>query len=271
MRTGVLPGSWFHQTECSGPVLGVMRARSLDEALAFQNGVRFGLTAGLHSLDPGEIAAWCDRAEAGNLYVNRSTTGAVVRRQPFGGWRASAVGPTAKAGGPNYVARLMDWPDASATPVADAAEGFRTWMRDAGRAEADPSGLAAEANVFRYRPLPGGVLVRAGVDASGRAVGIARAAADAARCRVVVSRAADEDDAAAAARVRASGADRVRLIGGGHVAVRAAAHAAAIPVDAAPPVALAAVEMPRWLHEQAVSVTRHRHGHLPRAFPSGRL
>ena len=49
------PDSWFYRTECFGPVLGVMRALDLDDALALQNGTEFGLTGGLQSLDPGEI------------------------------------------------------------------------------------------------------------------------------------------------------------------------------------------------------------------------
>ncbi|MFP9072269.1 aldehyde dehydrogenase family protein, partial [Enterococcus faecalis] len=86
-------GSWSHLTEVFGPVLGVMRARTLDEAIALQNAVPFGLTGGLHSLDEDEIDTWLDRVEVGNAYVNRHITGAIVQRQPFGGWKASVVGP----------------------------------------------------------------------------------------------------------------------------------------------------------------------------------
>ena len=111
IRLGVRPGSWFARTECFGPVLGVIRADDLDHAIAIQNDSDFGLTAGLHALDPDEVERWVDRVEAGNLYVNRGTTGAIVQRQPFGGWKGSSVGPTAKAGGPNYVASLMRWSD----------------------------------------------------------------------------------------------------------------------------------------------------------------
>ena len=100
VRIGVRPGSWAHTTEWFGPVVGVMRAATFEEALAWQNAVPYGLTAGLSSLDPEEHRRWAEAVEAGNLYVNRSTTGAVVGRQPFGGWKRSSVGPTAKAGGP---------------------------------------------------------------------------------------------------------------------------------------------------------------------------
>ncbi|OZV66002.1 hypothetical protein CA773_12860, partial [Neisseria gonorrhoeae] len=87
VKTGVRRGSEFHLTEYFGPVLGLIAADDLDEAMAIQNEVDYGLTAGLHSLDRDEIERWLDRVEAGNAYVNRSTVGAIVRRQPFGGWK----------------------------------------------------------------------------------------------------------------------------------------------------------------------------------------
>ncbi len=104
VRLGVRPGSWFHQTECFGPVLGVMRADDLDHAIELQSSTPFGLTGGIHSLDEDEVDRWLRRVEVGNAYVNRHITGAIVRRQPFGGWKASSVGGGPKAGGPNYVA-----------------------------------------------------------------------------------------------------------------------------------------------------------------------
>jgi RHH-type proline utilization regulon transcriptional repressor/proline dehydrogenase/delta 1-pyrroline-5-carboxylate dehydrogenase len=92
VKLGVRPGSSFHLTECFGPVLGLMRARDLDEALRLQNAPDYGLTGGLWSLDDREVERWLARVEVGNAYVNRHTTGAIVRRQPFGGWKRSAVG-----------------------------------------------------------------------------------------------------------------------------------------------------------------------------------
>ena len=117
VKAGVAPGSPFHLTECFGPVLGIMRAADLDEAIRWQNQPAYGLTAGLHALDPDEIERWREAVRAGNLYVNRGTTGAIVRRQPFGGWKRSVVGPGAKAGGPNYVASMGSWPEPVGGPV----------------------------------------------------------------------------------------------------------------------------------------------------------
>lgn len=111
IRAGVQPGSDAHLTEYFGPVLSVMRAETLEEAVRLVNAVDYGLTSGLHSLDPEEIEYWLEHVHAGNLYVNRGITGAIVRRQPFGGWKRSAVGAGTKAGGPHYLHGLGSWQD----------------------------------------------------------------------------------------------------------------------------------------------------------------
>ncbi|GAA2942200.1 proline dehydrogenase family protein [Microbacterium luteolum] len=182
VKTGVREGSYFHLTEFFGPVLGVMHAKDLDEAIRLQNAVDYGLTAGLHSLDSDEVSTWLDRVEAGNLYVNRGITGAIVQRQPFGGWKRSAVGAGAKAGGPNYLFGLGEWvsaelpaaaADAAVLPAVDAllaaatpdldpvesawvhraaASDERAWVDEFG-AVTDKSGLGVERNLFRYRPV----------------------------------------------------------------------------------------------------------------------
>ena len=84
-----------------------MVAPDLETAIEWQNATDFGLTAGIQSLDPKECEFWIENVEAGNLYVNRGVTGAIVNRQPFGGWKKSSVGATAKAGGPNYLLRFV--------------------------------------------------------------------------------------------------------------------------------------------------------------------
>jgi len=161
VRTGVRAYSWAHLTEWFGPVLAVMRARDLDEALAWQNAVAYGLTAGLSSLDPKEHKRWADEAQAGNLYINRTTTGAVVGRQPFGGWKRSSYGPTAKAGGPNYLIGLRRWQDAHATGFDEAARSYRRWWASEFSVTRELAGLRSESNQLRYRPFSPGVVVRA--------------------------------------------------------------------------------------------------------------
>ncbi|MFF1876827.1 proline dehydrogenase family protein [Leifsonia sp. NPDC058230] len=185
VRTGVQPGSYFHLTEFFGPVLGIMTARNLDEAIRYQNAIEYGLTAGLHSLDPDELALWLDTVEAGNLYVNRGITGAIVQRQPFGGWKRSSVGAGTKAGGPNYLIGLGSWePEVghSSTSlhlrgldkrVSDLIESGQSSMdytafdlvRRSALSDAiaaatefhtvkDVSAVGVERNLFRYRPVP---------------------------------------------------------------------------------------------------------------------
>ncbi|MEU8259830.1 bifunctional proline dehydrogenase/L-glutamate gamma-semialdehyde dehydrogenase [Micromonospora sp. NPDC048999] len=179
VKTGVKPGSEFHLTEYFGPVLGVLTAGSLEEAIELQNAVDYGLTAGLHSLDPAEIGGWLDRVQAGNLYVNRGITGAIVRRQPFGGWKKSAVGAGTKAGGPNYLIGLADWQPATSTSSHAYGEAARrlveaaqelgqastalaslkralgsdaeAWATEFGQVK-DVTGLEVERNLFRYLP-----------------------------------------------------------------------------------------------------------------------
>ncbi|HEX5100843.1 MAG TPA: aldehyde dehydrogenase family protein, partial [Polyangiaceae bacterium] len=106
IRWGVGRGSFAYKNELFGPVLSVIEAADFEDALALVNGTRYGLTAGLESLGAAEQSAFLERAHAGNIYVNRPVTGAVVGRQPFGGVKASSFGPGFKAGGPNTLLGL---------------------------------------------------------------------------------------------------------------------------------------------------------------------
>jgi RHH-type proline utilization regulon transcriptional repressor/proline dehydrogenase/delta 1-pyrroline-5-carboxylate dehydrogenase len=92
--------------EVFGPVLTVLRAKDFEHALALANDTDYALTAAVMSRSPAHIAAATARLRAGNVYVNRGTTGAVVGRQPFGGYGLSGVG--SKAGGPDYLMQFVD-------------------------------------------------------------------------------------------------------------------------------------------------------------------
>ncbi|MBD3885432.1 L-glutamate gamma-semialdehyde dehydrogenase [Phormidium tenue FACHB-886] len=104
--TDVAPTAKIAQEEIFGPVLAVMKARTFDEALAIANGTNYALTGGLYSRTPSHIDRAQAEFEVGNLYVNRGTTGAVVSRQPFGGFKLSGVG--SKAGGPDYLLQFLE-------------------------------------------------------------------------------------------------------------------------------------------------------------------
>lgn len=107
IKFGVQKGSYSQQTEFFGPVLSVMCADNLDHAIYLANSTPYGLTSGLHSLDKREIKKWEKLIIAGNCYINRTITGAIVRRQAFGGCKNSSFGRGSKAGGPNYLSQFM--------------------------------------------------------------------------------------------------------------------------------------------------------------------
>ncbi|MEE9273907.1 MAG: bifunctional proline dehydrogenase/L-glutamate gamma-semialdehyde dehydrogenase [bacterium] len=151
VKWGVRPGSYTHMTEFFGPVLAVMKAKDLEEAIALVNQTGYGLTSGLESLDEREHARWREGVRAGNLYINRVTTGAVVLRQPFGGMGKSAFGPGIKAGGPHYIAQLMDF---------EMTAGRRDGGLDEGRDGAPPGAPVGEPDLEnmqnRLRAMRGG-------------------------------------------------------------------------------------------------------------------
>jgi len=300
---GVVPGSWFHQTECFGPVLGLVAAADLDDAIAVQNGVPFGLTGGIHTLDPTNVERWLDHVAVGNAYVNRAITGAIVQRQPFGGWKRSVVGPGAKAGGPNYVAALGQWrddglPTVGLDPSPDVARlvaAFADDLDHAGRArldaaarsdahwwtteftvDHDPTGLFCEANVFRYRPLPVAVVriaadspvadvarVLVAVTLTGSETDISVDPAFPVRLPIVTHRV--EPSAEFVERMAAEAPPRVRHLG------REALGRIDLPIetflDDRPVVTDGRIELARYLREQAVSRTLHRFGNLVQAPP----
>lgn len=99
-------GSRLLREEIFGPLLAVVRVRDLDEALAVANDSDYALTGGLYSRSPASIRRVTEEFGAGNLYINRGITGAIVGRQPFGGFRLSGVG--SKAGGPDYLLQFLE-------------------------------------------------------------------------------------------------------------------------------------------------------------------
>jgi RHH-type proline utilization regulon transcriptional repressor/proline dehydrogenase/delta 1-pyrroline-5-carboxylate dehydrogenase len=304
IRSGVQRGSHFHLTEFFGPVLGVMTASTLEEAIAIQNDVDYGLTAGLHSLDEKELAVWLDRVQAGNLYVNRGITGAIVRRQPFGGWKKSAVGAGSKAGGPDYLIGLGNWTpypaSAADTPLApashallrsasgaleaNAAASLRRAMASDASAWADRfagakdvSGLNAERNLFRYRPVPAAIRLAEG----GSVAELLRVlnAAIVAGSPVAVSSSTQipadvqtlldglglpvtiEADAAWLKTASTLAGGRIRLIGASAASVAEATDGRPdIAIYAQPVTEAGRIEILPFVQEQAVSVTAHRFG-----------
>ena len=102
----VKPTAKLAQAEVFGPVLVVIRAKDIDQALEIANGTEYALTGGLYSRSPANIEKIKQGFEVGNLYINRGITGAMVDRHPFGGFKMSGAG--SKTGGPDYLLNFME-------------------------------------------------------------------------------------------------------------------------------------------------------------------
>ena len=261
IKLGVKRGSWFHMNECFGPVLGLMRAVDLDEAVAMQNEVDYGLTAGIHSLDEMEITQWKSKVQAGNLYINRGITGAIVQRQPFGGWKKSSIGPGAKAGGPNYVNLFRICTDLEPVPVKQARKDYQKAWDSHFNTGHDPTGLRCESNIFRYRPSHGVILRLAGKDK--RSENLARLAGETTGTPLTISHASEESDEDFAARLPrlAKSNEFIRTVNGppANVVLEASYEAGLNWIDA-PMSASGRLELTRWTREQSVTETMHRYG-----------
>ncbi len=285
-----------------------MTAPGLDDAIELVNRIDYGLTSGLQSLDSGEIAHWAQRVEAGNLYVNRHITGAIVRRQPFGGWKRASVGDGCKAGGPNYLLAFGSWrddPDSvgaleqvaedpitgstlAAAREADVSPTELAWLRTALATDLrawhrefharDVTGLRAENNVLRYRPVPVTIRVQQATDAQLLRI---VAAAGRAQAQVIVSTAEPLPEPVqrhldqlglpthvenrvqwgARAAQLAAGGGRVRLLGGSSAELAAAVSGSpALAIYAGEVVSAGRIELLTFLREQAISITAHRFG-----------
>ena len=187
IKWGVKEGNFCHMNELFGPMLSVMCAKDLKHAIDIVNSTGYGLTSGIESLDARETDYWRENLKAGNLYINRGTTGAVVLRQPFGGMGKSAVGSGRKAGAYNYVTQFMNFKETSTPkvdktyfhPLVDIVKGWskgvasgihKAFKKDFEKldvalqsylkhfkeefdVEHDYFKLRGEDNIFRYLPL----------------------------------------------------------------------------------------------------------------------
>ena len=266
VKLGVQPGSWSHYNEWFGPVLAVMVAPDLDTAIMWQNQTPFGLTAGIHSLSEEECVHWIETVQAGNLYVNRGITGAVVNRQPFGGWKRSSVGPTAKAGGRNYVNGLRSWP--AVTDANAAMDAARRWWVDVGSQAIDRTGLSVEKNYHRYRRPLKPLVVRVDTTCSAQERSFVRSITD--LMGLDVSFSAPTSDAHAGdlkvesieeLLARAGALGRVRWLSSEPPpTLEMLRHG--VTVDRRPLAQRGDIEAPRWLVEQSVAITYHRYGNV---------
>jgi RHH-type transcriptional regulator, proline utilization regulon repressor / proline dehydrogenase / delta 1-pyrroline-5-carboxylate dehydrogenase len=94
------------QNEFFGPIMTVIKAKDLDEAIQIANSTEYALTGGMYSRSPANIEKVKEELEVGNMYINRGITGAMVDRHPFGGFKMSGIG--SKTGGPDYLKQFTE-------------------------------------------------------------------------------------------------------------------------------------------------------------------
>ena len=181
VKWGVKTESYTFKNELFAPLLSVVCIDDLEDGINKVNASEYGLTSGLQSLDEEEQLKWKNSIEAGNLYINRGITGAIVNRQPFGGMKRSAFGGGIKAGGRNYVSSFVTITDntrflstakdeerfkpfSSILNVHEnahfqtAVDSYEKNYEKEFLMEVDSHNLLGEKNTFRYLPLQNMVL-----------------------------------------------------------------------------------------------------------------
>ena len=254
VKINVQPHSWTHHTEWFGPVLGVMKAPNLQTAIQWQNNVTFGLTAGLHALDIKECEHWINTVEAGNLYINRGITGAVVNRQPFGGWKKSSFGPTAKAGGEHYVSLFRNYQILH--NVQKTKKIVTLWWKIFNKPQKISSTIA-ERNFIRYIPHENALVV---VDEAVPQESIQFVKWIAQLLKIKVSLISTNDILKQKHYFKNNQFTKIRWL----------AHNSHIPdtiftnatVDQRKILQNGKIELLLWLKEQSISITNHRYGNV---------
>lgn len=279
VKWGVKPGSYSFRTELFGPMLSVVCIENLQQGIELVNSLDYGLTSGLQSLDETEQKLWKNSIQAGNLYINRGITGAIVNRQPFGGMKASAFGGGVKAGGPNYCAcfvKITDKPGSSTNYQKSYAEAYEKEFAHA----RDINNLYGEQNAFRYLPLKNMVLRLFPGDSNEQAQMIALAAKT---CHTPLVISFDTDDRMAA--LASTGCqlkketfkeflatmkdyERIRTC---HADIPMEIYEEAARIDkyiaTAPPVKDGRVELIHYIKEQSISFEYHRYGSISEVPP----
>ncbi|ELS3708526.1 proline dehydrogenase family protein [Campylobacter upsaliensis] len=156
IKYGVKKGAFTHMNELFAPLLSVMRAKDLKEAIEIVNSTGYGLTAGFESLDEREWEYFHTHIEAGNIYINKPTTGAIVLRQPFGGVKKSAIGFGRKVGIYNYITQFMDIEAKADTnlldsPLASALEKLSKASDESTQATLANAVLMAKSYAYHYK------------------------------------------------------------------------------------------------------------------------
>ena len=275
VKVGVRPGSYTFRTPLFAPLLAVAPFDTLAEAVSLVNSLGYSLASGLQSLDEEEQRYWKSHVRAGNLYINRGITGAVVGRQPFGSLRTGAA-CSLKTGGPNHVTQFMTIAD-KADSKTDYRTSYSTWYeREFRHARNLHPEIRGEQNIFRYLPLKGGMALRlCGGETKEQVQKVVLAAATVGTSLTISM---DENHALSQQLKEFGGAvckreplsafcaslsnfDRIRTLSANvPQELLDAADRAGIFVERALPVSDGRVELLRYLAEQSISNEYHRYG-----------
>ena len=271
VKIDVKPSSFTFRTEIFAPLLAVAPYDTLEEAVELVNGLDYGLTSGLQSLDEQEQKYWKNHIIAGNLYINRGITGAVVNRQPFGGMKLSAFGPGLKAGGPNYCTQFMNITD-KAGSTTDYRKSYAEWYeKEFKHARNIQPKIRGEQNVFRYLPLSGGMVLRLFGDETLEQVQMVQLAAKTVGTPLTISAESSHPLAAKLSGVKTENLaafcesikqyERVRTISASvpDVVFEAAANCDKYIAQSAP-VRNGRIELTNYIKEQSISNEYHRYG-----------
>lgn len=271
VKIDVKPSSFTFRTELFAPLLAVAPYDTLEEAVELVNGLDYGLTSGLQSLDEQEQKYWKNHIIAGNLYINRGITGAVVNRQPFGGMKLSAFGPGLKAGGPNYCTQFMNITD-KAGSTTDYRKSYAEWYeKEFKHARNIQPKIRGEQNVFRYLPLSGGMVLRLFGDETLEQVQMVQLAAKTVGTPLTISAESSHPLAAKLSGVKTENLaafcesikqyERVRTISASvpDVVFEAAANCDKYIAQSAP-VRNGRIELTNYIKEQSISNEYHRYG-----------
>ena len=275
VKWGVRPGNYSFHTELFGPMLSVACIENLQQGIDLVNSLDYGLTSGLQSLDEAEQKLWKDSIMAGNLYINRGITGAIVNRQPFGGMKLSAFGGGVKAGGPNYCAcfvKITDKPGSTTDYKQSYAKAYEQEFAHA----RDINNLYGEQNAFRYLPLKSMVLRLFPGDSNEDAQMIALAAKNCHTPLTISFEPGDDRTAALASTGCAlkketlpeflksmKGYERIRTCGA-EIPMEMYEEAARIDkyIATAKPVKDGRVELVHYIKEQSIAFEYHRYGSI---------
>jgi len=270
IKYGVKPNSWFQQTQCFGPVLGIISVENLETAINVQNSTEYSLTGGIHTVSEEEVRYWLKNVEVGNAYVNRATTGSIVQRQPFGGWNRLGMGPGAKSGGRNYIQQLGIWNNVNSNRDQEwldesARSDKAAWLEEFCIAR-DDSNLEAEANIFRYRRL-NCVAVRTHNELNCVELKRIELAASICGVNLVLSSSKEETIEKFIERLEDevhedNKIDRIRVLGSVELKLRQWANKQKIFIDTAPVTDNGFIELQHYLKEQTLSIVNHRFGNV---------